>query len=50
MNLVYLNKKNIYKRTKNRRNLLTWRQFTLLKRELENEKKNQIYDYYSFTR
>lgn len=25
----------IYKRTKNRRNLLTWRQFTLLKRELE---------------
>ena len=25
----------IYKRTKNRKNLLTWRQFTLLKRELE---------------
>ena len=25
----------IYKRTKNRRSLLTWRQFTLLKRELE---------------
>lgn len=25
----------IYKRTKNRRNLLTWRQFQLLKRELE---------------
>ena len=28
----------IYKRTKNRRSLLTWRQFTLLKRELENDK------------
>ena len=28
----------IYKRTKNRKNLLTWRQFTLLKRELENDK------------
>ena len=27
----------IYKRTKNRKYLLTWRQFTLLKRELENE-------------
>ena len=27
----------IYKRTKNRRSLLTLRQFTLLKRELENE-------------
>ena len=27
----------IYKRTKNRRNLLTWRQFTLLKKELKNE-------------
>lgn len=25
----------IYKRTKNRKYLLTWRQFTLLKRELE---------------
>ena len=28
----------IYKRTKNRKYLLTWRQFTLLKRELENDK------------
>ena len=28
----------IYKRTKNRRSLLTWRQFTLLKRELENDR------------
>lgn len=27
----------IYKRTKNRKYLLTWRQFTLLKRELKNE-------------
>ena len=27
----------IYKRTKNRKNLLTWRQFTLLKRELKND-------------
>lgn len=26
----------IYKRTKNRKYLLTWRQFTLLKRELKN--------------
>ena len=28
----------IYKRTKNRKNLLTLRQFQLLKRELENDK------------
>ena len=28
----------IYKRTKNRKYLLTWRQFTLLKNELENDK------------
>lgn len=28
----------IYKRTKNRKYLLTWRQFTLLKREIENDK------------
>lgn len=28
----------IYKRTKNRKYLLTWRQFTLLKKELENDK------------
>ena len=27
----------IYKRTKNRKRLLTWRQFTLLKRELKND-------------
>ena len=27
----------IYKRTKNRKYLLTWRQFTLLKRELKND-------------
>ena len=27
----------IYKRTKNRRSLLTWRQFQLLKRELKND-------------
>lgn len=27
----------IYKRTKNRKYLLTWRQFTLLKKELKNE-------------